>query len=112
MAELLAARRPDLPAPRLELDCPEIFARRRAGDTRAYAHVGHVDGAVCVASDLARRGDNILYGVLLHEVGHLGAFHDGLPPTEKAANDWVERELGHRIVYRGRPPLQWVPLGR
>lgn len=106
-----------LPLPfRLNLDCPEIFQRRtRGGDDRAYAHVGHyVDDfdLICLASDAADLGDEHALGLILHEVGHVGALAWGYPDAEKSANDWVRDVLGITITYRGHPPVQWVDPAR
>jgi len=106
--ELLSKKRPDLLPLKLHIGCPEILKRRRV-DERAYAHVGHKNG-ICIAEDASELEEGYIYGLLLHEVGHIGAAKDGWPEAEKSANDWVEAELGWKIIYRGQPPLEWIPI--
>lgn len=84
-------------------NCPEVV-KGAPSPSRAYAHVGHLPGKLCVA---AKRFERLpiehKVGILLHEIGHVGS-HGG----ELAADAWVFGELGIAIRYRGKKRLQWV----
>jgi hypothetical protein len=45
--------------------------RDHARDPRAFAHVGHHAGAVCLAHGIVFLPRGFILGILLHELGHL-----------------------------------------
>ena len=87
--------------------CRELQFQRRAkgfSGCRSFMHVAHVKGAVCTIRNAAALSDQHLVGLFLHEFGHLAG-----GDSEPAANDWVKKQLGVEIKYRGPLDLQWVP---
>ncbi len=102
------ANPPALPKARVRF-CPRIDEERRQGDARAYAHVGHHDGIICVARAFERLPERFKLGILYHEAGHL--LLDDADHSEAEADEAAERTFGVRIVYRDSaygPRLQYV----
>ncbi len=54
--------------------CPQADIEHRS-HARVFAHVGHHEGIICVARALRALPDNFVYGILLHELGHLALLH-------------------------------------
>lgn len=85
--------------------------------SRQYAHVLHVDGAICVANDIWRLSRGNLYGVLLHEFGHLIVERESggnVPEDEQenSADEAIARMFGFDIRYdAGQPTVEWADPG-
>ena len=71
---------------------------------RMYAHVGHVPGVICIASDFEELPMTHQIGVLLHEIGHVLACKGGEPQADIACKE----KLGVTIQYDGVLELQYV----
>jgi len=109
-AVLAWARRQSRRAPALllQIGCPQIAAHRRR-DKRAYFHVGHRPGKVCVSPAAAKLSDNHLVGLILHELGHPMAMVAWGRSEQEDSDKSVRDFLGVRLHYRGPLLLQWVP---
>ena len=98
---------PTLKQVTLYFDCPEIieFRRRNQGylGERALMHAAHRSWKICVFRWAAGLSDTILVALYLHEFGHFGG-----NSTEPAANEWVRKNFGITIEYRGPLDLQWI----
>lgn len=82
--------------------CAEADKEHTAG-YRQYAHVGHAPGFVCFAHAADRLEDGNLYGLALHEFGHIIARDitgSGGDP-EADADVTVLEEFGIEIAYDG-----------
>lgn len=92
---------------RLRTDCQVIpkERRERKSGARNFMHTGHWTGAVCSFPGADQVGEGYLFGLLLHEFGHLGA---GMELGERAADQWILDRTGIRIQYLGELDLQWV----
>jgi len=95
--------RRELPAGRfvrLVFDTPLIVAEReRSGRTYAATElVAPGRFRVHVHSDILLLPDDFIYGILLHEAGHVGAW--GQEPAEDAANEWVLKTIGIKLDYK------------
>lgn len=83
-----------------------------ARNPRAYAHVGHYPGSVCLASAIVFLPREFIVGILLHELGHLAGGH-----TEKAADQLGGQLAGvkiHRKTHKGHGiarNLEWIAPG-
>ncbi len=101
---------PSMAFVRLKVDCPEVMESRLEPGVkgqRAFMHVGHLQGTVCAwsgSAGLAQPGaEGYLFGLLLHEFGHLGS-----RGGELAADAWVFDNFGIRIHYKSKLDLEWV----
>ena len=103
----VASRWPAARFVRLKVGCPEIEHLRRSGQgavsERALMHVGHLQGTVCASPAAGNHDDRYLFGLLLHEFGHLGS-----GGGEMDADRWVLEEFGVRILYDGPLDLERV----
>jgi len=93
---------------RLRTDCQVIPAERHQGGiqgARSFMHTGHYPNAVCAFSGSDKLGENYLFGLLLHEFGHLGA---GTEQGERAADQWIFERTGIRIQYKTELDIEWV----
>lgn len=93
---------------RLRTDCQVIPAERRQGGiqgARSFMHTGHYPNAVCAFPGSDKLGENYLFGLLLHEFGHLGA---GTDLGERAADRWILDRTGIRIQYKTELDVEWV----
>lgn len=97
-----------VPALRLVVGCPQITARRRY-DPRAFFHVDHRRGKVCVHPAAARLGSGYLTGLILHELGHPMATRAWGRSCQEDADLAIRKFLGVRLHYRGPLLLEWVP---
>ena len=92
---------------RLKVGCPEIESLRRSGQgaasERALMHVGHLQGTVCASAAAGNQVDAYLFGLFLHEFGHLGS-----GGGERDADQWILDEFGVRILYDGPLDLERV----
>lgn len=98
---------PHLHKTELRLDCPEIMKFRKEnpgylGD-RAFMHAGHHRDEICSIRWAAGLADTTLVAMMLHEFGHGGG-----RVKEPAANEWVRKNFGIEIVYKGPLDLQWI----
>lgn len=73
--------------------------------SRAFMHVGHHPGSICLHPAAGKLKVNHVVGLFLHEFGHLGT-PDG---SEADADQWVLVKLGIAILYKGPLCLEWVP---
>ena len=90
---------PSLRFARLKTDCQVIVNERRVGGIqgdRSFMHTGHFPNVVCAFPGCDKLGEQYLFGLLLHEFGHLGA---GLEHGERAADQWILDRVGIRILY-------------
>jgi S-adenosylmethionine hydrolase len=78
------------------LHCSEADAEHRKAK-RQYAHTFHLRNVICVASAWINLPEEWKYGILLHEIGHLGAGQDA---SERSANKDVKEYIGVKIHYR------------
>ena len=70
---------------------------------RTYAHTYHAPFVVCVCRKFVSVPEEVMLGVLLHEIGHLfGGKRD------RDADKFIYKTLGIRIGYEGKERLQWV----
>jgi hypothetical protein len=96
----------------LEL-CKRADTEHRRSD-RQYAHVMHINNVICAADAIADLERGNLYGVLLHEFGHLIVEHewgDSVPESEQedAADGAIFRAFGIPIGYdAGQPTVEWA----
>jgi hypothetical protein len=91
----------------LQLDCKKIYEFQRANKgyigERSLMHVGCGRMMVCTIRWAAGLADGTLVGLYLHEFGHLlGGIE------EPAANNFIKRNFGIEIKYRGPLDLQFV----
>lgn len=70
---------------------------------RAFMHVEHQTGTICVAPEAARLPDENLAALFLHELGHL-ATNGG----DSEADAWVFEKLGIVIRYEGPLDLERI----
>lgn len=105
---------PRLARVRLEKDCGEIiqFRMDHPGKTghRNVMHVGHVPGAVCSLKMVDKLPAEYIFGLLLHEFGHLGVDAGG-DSGEREADGWILDTFDIRIHYKGALDLEWVDPG-
>jgi hypothetical protein len=73
--------------------------REHESSNRQYAHCFHKDGIICVARAFYSLPQRYIYGILLHEVGHILAGRGG---GEQAANLAAYKYSGVRVRYRAR----------
>lgn len=66
-------------------------------------HVGHKPGTVCALGICSTLPPNFLFGLLLHEFGHLGS-----GGGELDADYWILNTFGIRIEYRSSLDLEWI----
>lgn len=106
---------PDLKKIRIDV-CDMIERKRQKGrkSTRRYfCHTFHIDNMICCSKDLFKLSLNQLFGILLHEYGHIGA---GFIPekmsvihNESQADLFVLYTFGVELKYTGDLELQTVP---
>lgn len=77
-----------------------------ARNPRNLAHVGHYRRAVCVARALFDFPPNYIYGVLLHELGHM--VKAGQPHSERDADQLGGALARVRITRRAWRAARWV----
>jgi len=75
----------------------------RLDTVRMYAHVGHMDGYVCVSHDFGDLPEATAIGILLHELGHLLC-----PNGEPSADLIIKKKFGIEIKYSPEFELQYV----
>jgi hypothetical protein len=92
----------------LAVGCSQIAARRRH-DPRAFAHVGHRVGRVCISAAAAKLPVEHVVGLCLHEIGHPLAQRVWGRSEQEDADAAVREFLGVRLSYVGPLLLQHVP---
>jgi len=70
---------------------------------RVYAHTYHAPFVVCVCRKFVSAPDEVILGVLLHEIGHLFG-----GKRERDADRFIYNTLGVKIRYKGKERLEWV----
>jgi len=71
---------------------------------RAWAHVGHMPGVLCVNPLYFALPPTVKIGIVLHEIGHIGCGGG----DEMEADLWVRDNLGVEIKYGGPGAVQEV----
>ena len=93
---LVAEKRPEMASIKLQVGCPDIETRRQHGDQRSYMHVGHHKNTICVHEDAEDLDASHLWGLFLHEFGHLLV---GPENGEGEANLAINKAFGISILY-------------
>lgn len=92
---------------KLKVNCPEIIRFRTYNPgiqgQRAFMHTFHDRNTICSLSLAGRMPEGYLFGLLLHEFGHLGS-----GGGEREADQWILDNFGIRIQYVGALDLEWV----
>ena len=92
--ELVGEKFPELSGTRMRVGCGDIDKMRKRGSTRSYMHVNHYKDCICVHPDAERLPARNLWGLFLHEFGHLLAGNG-----EGEANMAILQAFGIRILY-------------
>lgn len=92
---------------KLSVGCREIVTFRkinagRVGE-RSVMHTFHHDNTICALPIVERLSGEYLFGLLLHEFGHIGS-----GGGEREADRWILDNFGIRILYMGTLDLEWV----
>lgn len=99
--------KPSLAWTRLSVGCREIVLFRKINmgkvGERSLMHTFHHPNTVCSLSLAGHLPEGYLFGVLLHEFGHLGS-----GGGEREADRWILNNCGIRIQYLGSLDLEWV----
>ena len=92
---------------KLYVGCPEIILFRKVNrglvGERSLMHTFHHPNTVCSLSLVDHLPEGYLFGLCLHELGHLGS-----GGGERAADQWILGNFGIRIQYLGKLDLEWV----
>lgn len=92
---------------KLEVGCREIvlFRKMNPGKVgqRSLMHTFHHPNTVCSLSLVDHLPEGYLFGLLLHEFGHIGS-----GGGERDADRWILDNFGIRILYLGDLDLEWV----
>ncbi len=92
---------------KLEVGCPEIILFRKMNPgiqgERSLMHTFHHPNTVCSLSLVDHLPEGYLFGLLLHEFGHIGS-----GGGERDADRWILENFGIRILYLGDLDLEWV----
>ena len=107
---LISSRYPELKNVTFNVVCPHLKMthihkptsrqQKEGHEWRNFMHVGHTPGEVCVhphAEFETTMGHQ--YGLFLHEFGHLIAHVEGIPSTEKNADDLIFENFNIDIDY-------------
>lgn len=103
----VSTAKPSLAWTKLRVNCPEIVRFRtynpgKVGQ-RAFMHTFHDHNTICSLSLAGTMAEGYLFGLLLHEFGHLGS-----GGGEREADRWILDNFGIRIQYLGDLDLEWV----
>ena len=99
---LVAEQFPQARSVKLLFSCPDAEYDHKCS-SRQYAHALHYKGLICVCHNFEELPKKHMFGILLHEFGHiLGS------PDEDKADDFIEKHFGLFIAYTGRKELQEV----
>ncbi len=103
----VSVAKPSLAWTKLKVNCPEIIRFRTYNPgtqgLRAFMHMGHERNTICALSLAGRMPEGYLFGLLLHEFGHIGS-----GGGEREADQWILDHFGIRIQYVGALDLEWV----
>lgn len=94
---------------RLSVGCSEIILFRKINAAngkigeRSLMHTFHHEMTICSLSMVEQLPVEYLFGLLLHEFGHLGS-----GGGEREADRWILDNFGVRILYKGGLDLQCV----
>jgi len=103
----VSSAKPALAWTRLRVNCPEIVRFRVYNPglqgQRSFMHTFHRPNMVCSLSLAGTLPEGYLFGLLLHEFGHLGS-----GGGEREADQWILEHFGIRIQYLGALDLEWV----
>ena len=92
--DLVSKKYPGMAGVEINVGCPIIHTRRENGSGRSYMHVDHHPQTVCVHPAAELLPVKNLWGLYLHEFGHL------LDPNgEGEANQVICDSFGIRIIY-------------
>jgi len=99
--------KPALAWTKLVVGCREIVLfrkmnRGRVGE-RSLMHTFHHQNTVCSLPLVGHLPEGYLFGLMLHEFGHLGS-----GGGEREADRWILDNFGIRILYLGELDLEWV----
>ena len=92
--DLVSKKSPAMADVKIHVGCPAIDERRKNGSKRSYMHVNHWPGVICVHPDAEVLPARNLWGLYLHEFGHL--LDTG---GEGEANQAIQDGYGIRILY-------------
>ncbi len=99
--------KPKLAWTKLAVGCREIvlFRKMNAGRVgeRSLMHTFHHQSTICSLPLAEGLSENYLFGLLLHEFGHIGS-----GGGEREADRWILEHFGIRILYLGDLDLEWV----
>lgn len=103
----VSTAKPSLAWVKLLVNCPEIVRFRtynpgKVGQ-RSFMHTFHEPNTICSLSLAGTMQEGYLFGLLLHEFGHLGS-----GGGEREADRWILDNFGIRILYAGELDLEWV----
>lgn len=87
--------------------CEEIRRERRC-NSRAFAHVGHLQHAICIAPALLSLPGRFRWAILLHELGHLGLREPHTEAQADRAGGALAGVTVHRANYREARDLECI----
>jgi hypothetical protein len=103
----VSAAAPSLAWTKLRVNCREIVQFRvynpGVQGQRSFMHTFHDPNTVCSLSLAGTLPEGYLFGLLLHEFGHIGS-----GGGEREADQWILDHFGIRIQYVGALDLEWV----
>ena len=99
--------KPALAWAKLRVGCHEIVRFRKANHgrvgERSLMHTFHHPNTICSLPLVDHVPEGYVFGLLLHEFGHLGS-----GGGEREADRWILDNFGIRILYLGTLDLEWV----
>lgn len=105
--KFVSLTKPSLAWTKLSVGCREIILFRKVNPgrvgQRSLMHTFHHQNTICALSLVERLPGEYLFGLLLHEFGHLGS-----GGGEREADRWILDNFGIRIHYVGDLDLEWV----
>lgn len=105
--ELVSKASQQLAWTKLSVGCREIILFRTMNPgkigLRSLMHTFHHPNTICSLSLAEGASEGFLFGLLLHEFGHLGS-----GGGERDADRWILDNFGIRIQYLGELDLEWV----
>ena len=103
----ISSKKPSLAWTKFRVNCREIVRFRTYNPgkqgQRSFMHTFHDKNTVCSLSLAGSLSEGYLFGLLLHEFGHLGS-----GGGEREADGWILENFGIRIQYVGDLDLEWV----
>lgn len=99
--------KPSIAWAKLRVGCNEIVRFRTANPgrvgMRSLMHTFHYTNTICSLPIVGKIPEGYLFGLMLHEFGHLGS-----GGGEREADRWILDNFGIRILYLGELDLEWV----